>query len=107
MSIFARIMTEKKYISVIIPLKLEWEPCYSLPESLCQESVSVGDRVKVKFANRMYSGVVSKTDIVPETALSKIKDIEEVENGLERINPKEIELWRMVAEYYLCSIGEV
>lgn len=100
-------MTEKKYISVIIPLKLEWEPCYSLPESLCQESVSVGDRVKVKFANRMYSGVVSKIDIVPETALSKIKDIEEVENGLERINPKEIELWRMVAEYYLCSIGEV
>ena len=83
-------MTEKKYISVIIPLKLEWEPCYSLPESLCQESVSVGDRVKVKFANRMYSGVVSKIDIVPETALSKIKDIEEVENGLERINPKEI-----------------
>ena len=100
-------MTEKRYISVILPLKLEWEPCYSLPESLCQESVSVGDRVKVKFANRMYSGVVSKTDIVPETALSKIKDIEEVENGLERINPKEIELWRMVAEYYLCSIGEV
>ena len=107
MPIFAKIMTEKKYISVILPLKLEWEPCYSLPASLCQKSVSVGDRVKVWFANRVYSGVVSAVDVIPETAISKIKSIEEVENGLERINPKEIELWRMVAEYYMCSIGEV
>ena len=107
MSIFARIMAEKKYISVIIPLKLEWEPCYSLPENVSIEGISVGDRVKVKFANRLYSGVVSATDVQPETAISKIKAIEEVENGLERINPKEIELWRMVSDYYLCTIGEV
>ena len=100
-------MTEKKYISVILPLKLEWEPCYSLPEIFGKEGVSVGDRVKVRFANRLYSGVVSAVDIVPETSLSKIKDIEEIEKGLERIYPTEIELWRMVADYYLCSIGEV
>lgn len=100
-------MHEPSYISVIIPLKLEWEPCYRLPDRLDPENVVIGDRVKVRFANRMYSGVVSATDVRPETDASKIKDIEEVEQGLERILPQEIELWRRVADYYLCTIGEV
>ena len=100
-------MSEPSYISVIIPLKLEWEPCYHLPDSIDPGSVAIGDRVKVRFANRMYSGVVSATDVSPETNASKIKDIEEIEHGLERILPQEIELWRKVADYYLCTIGEV
>lgn len=100
-------MTGLSFISVILPLKLEWEPCYCLPEDISPEEISVGDRVKVKFANRPYSGVVSATGITPDTAVSKIKPIEEVEKGLERILPQEIELWRRVADYYLCTIGEV
>ena len=100
-------MSEPSYISVIIPLKLEWEPCYHLPDSIDPGSVAIGDRVKVRFANRMYSGVVSATEVRPETDASKIKDIEEIEHGLERILPQEIELWRKVADYYLCTIGEV
>lgn len=100
-------MTEPSYISVIIPLKLEWEPCYRLPDNIDPGSVVIGDRVKVRFANKLYSGVVSATEIRPETDESKIKDIEEIEQGLERILPQEIELWRRVADYYLCTIGEV
>jgi len=93
-----------KYISVILPLKLEWEPCYAVPE---QEEVQVGDRVKVTFANREYSGVVSATDIKPDTDPKKIKPILFLERDMERILPEEIELWRTVADYYLCSTGEV
>ena len=100
-------MSEPSYISVIIPLKLEWEPCYRLPDNIDPGNVVIGDRVKVRFANRMYSGVVSTTDVRPETDESKIKDIEEIEHGLERILPQEIELWRRVSDYYLCMIGEV
>ncbi len=100
-------MAKLTYISVILPLRLEWEPCYSLPESISPENVITGDRVKVKFANRTYSGVVSATDIEPDTSASKIKEIEEIESELERILPEEIELWRRVSDYYLCTIGEV
>ena len=71
------------------------------------ESIIVGDRVKVTFANRTYSGVISATGILPETELSKIRDIVEIEEGLERILPEEIELWRKVADYYMCTVGEV
>ena len=100
------------YISVILPLKLEWEPCYALPESIqtSQErihGVHVGDRVKVLFAGKAYTGVVSATGIEPQTELAKIKEIVSVERDLERIREEEIALWRRVAEYYMCSVGEV
>ena len=100
-------MRQIAYVTVIIPLRLEWEPCYSLPDSIERESIIVGDRVKVTFANRTYSGVISATGILPETELSKIRDIVEIEEGLERILPEEIELWRKVADYYMCTVGEV
>ena len=100
-------MNELTCISVILPLKLEWEPCYCLPEDISPEDVHVGSRVKVRFANRGYSGVVGAVGVVPETDSSKIKPIDSVETGLESIFPQEIELWRRVADYYMCTVGEV
>lgn len=95
-------MEQKHYISVILPLKLEWEPCYST----C-EKIFTGNRVRVKFANKEYIGVVSCTDITPNIDLAKIKDIEAVEADMPGVLGEEIELWRRVAEYYMCTIGEV
>ena len=95
------------YISVILPLKLEWEPCYSLPSGMDSSDVKAGDRVKVQFAGKVYSGVVSKVGVKPETDPSKIKPIICIEEGLEPVLEEEMELWRQVAGYYLCSIGEV
>ena len=100
-------MAELTYISVILPLKLDWEPCYSIPEGMPAESVAVGDRVKVTFAGKAYSGVVSGVGIQPDTEPSKIKAFDCLEDGLERIFPEEIELWKKVATYYMCSVGEV
>lgn len=72
---------------------------------------SVGDRVRVAFAGngkgREYIGIVSGTDIEPEIAEDRIKDIVGIEQGLVRISEQEIALWRTVADYYMCSIGEV
>lgn len=99
-------MDKKTYISVILPLKLEWEPCYSVPESY-GGGIVAGDRVRVAFANRSYVGVVSAVGIEPDIEPSRILPIKSVERGLERILPQEIELWRKVAGYYMCSIGEV
>ena len=100
-------MDRSFYISVILPLKLEWEPCYSLPSGMDSSDVKAGDRVKVQFAGKVYSGVVSKVGVKPETDPSKIKPIICIEEGLEPVLEEEMELWRQVAGYYLCSIGEV
>ena len=101
-------MEKIRYISVILPLKLEWEPCYALrlePSSTVEPCT--GDRVKVKFAHHEYVGVISRTDMVPDIDPKKIHEIVSLENGLERILPEEIALWRAVAEYYMCTVGEV
>lgn len=96
------LMSATRYISVILPLKLEWEPCYSIDRDVC-----IGDRVKVVFAGREYSGVVSGKDIRPDIDRKKIKPVITVEDDMGRILPMEMELWRKVAEYYLCTVGEV
>ncbi len=98
-------MPQIKYISVILPLRLEWIPCYSVPEEA--GAIKVGDRVKVTFANRRYSGVVCATGVTPETEAGKIKPILSVEHEMEKILPQEIEFWKAISDYYLCSIGEV
>ena len=124
-------MATRTYISVILPLKLEWEPCYALPQSIqvsqegrpvikegqerdrdgqrgiTVERVKVGDRVKVEFARKAYTGVVSAVGIEPQTDPEKIKEFITIETGLERIREEEIALWRRVAEYYMCTVGEV
>lgn len=95
------------YISVILPLKLDWEPCYSLPDSVKAADVEVGSRVRVTFANRSYSAVVSAVGITPDTDSKKIKPISSLEEGMSPVLKEEIALWRNVSDYYLCSIGEV
>ena len=98
-------MDKRAYISVILPLKLEWEPCYYVAGS--DRIPSVGERVKVIFSNKEYIGVISGVDINPDTDPAKIKGIVSFEDGMGKVMPEEIELWKQIAEYYLCTAGEV
>lgn len=100
-------MEEKYFISVILPLKLEWEPSYYVAESEIGTTIHTGDRVRVRFSGKEYVGVISATDIVPDTEVGRILPVIGIEDNLERITEEEIALWRQVAEYYLCSVGEV
>ena len=97
-------MASPTYIQVILPLRLEWEPCYRLPEGV---HADVGDRVRVRFANQEYVGAVSAVDVQPQTDESRILPILALEEGLPKVLPEEIKFWRAVSDYYLCSIGEV
>ena len=97
-------MDAKRYIQVILPLRLEWEPCYLLPEGV---QVAVGDRVRVRFARQEYVGAVSALDVTPQTDENRILPILAVEAGLPKVLPEEIRFWKAVSDYYLCSVGEV
>ena len=97
-------MADKTYIQVILPLRLEWEPCYRLPEGV---HVDVGDRVRVRFARQEYVGAVSAVNVQPQTDENRILSILAPEEGLPKVLPDEIRFWRSVSDYYLCSVGEV
>ena len=79
-------METQKFISVILPLKLEWEPCYSLPEDTYD--ICVGQRVKVRFAFKEYIGVVSAVGITPEIAVDRIQSIVRYVKQGNRISPE-------------------
>ncbi len=95
-------MIETGFISVIVPLKLEWEPVYAVAE----KNVAIGDRITVKFAGKEYVAVVSGVNASPTTPIEKVKDIGEVLE-LSKVSLEEIRLWRKVADYYMCTVGEV
>ena len=96
-----------KYLKVILPLKLDWEPCYSYAPADGAAVPEIGSRVNVRFAGRRYIGVVSGKDIVPEIEASKIQRIIGVEDGIAPITEAELKLWRFVSDYYMCTVGEV
>ena len=95
-------MERKRYISVILPLKLEWEPCYWI-----EQDVHQGDRVRVSFAFKEYIGVVDQIGIEPDIEPDKIKPVIDIEADMPSVLPQEIELWKKIAQYYLCTVGEV
>lgn len=96
-----------KYLKVILPLKLDWEPCYSVLPGTEGGVPSVGTRVSVRFAGRQYVGVVSESDVAPDIELTKIQRIIRVEDGISPVTEAEMRLWRFVSDYYLCPVGEV
>lgn len=91
------------YIQVILPLRLGWEPYY---RTSC-EDVAVGMRASVRFAGRQYVAVVSAVGVRPDVDESRILDIDSLERHLDPIGIEEMQLWRFIADYYLCSVGEV
>ena len=96
-------MTNKTpYIQVILPLRLEWEPFYVVEEGL---SVAVGDRVEVVFAGRRYIGVVCAVNVTPTPGIKSILPARN--SDLPAIFPEEIRFWQEMAQYYLCTVGEV
>lgn len=100
----------RHYASVILPVKFSGEVSYIVPNIF---EVERGSRVKVELANRIYPGVV-KEILSSEEVPTHTPDGKEIQykpllsvEPLPKILPTEIELWEQVAQYYLCSVGEV
>ena len=96
------ILDNRQYIQTILPLRLEWEPWYYTD---C--NVGIGSRIRVKFAGREYVAVVSALADNPQISPEKVQPAIGLAQGLEPISEAELKLWRFIAEYYLCTVGEV
>lgn len=98
------------FIQVLLPLRLKWEPFYSCPADTLPVPPGVGDRVRVEFGGKEYVGVVTVSDAAAgaeRIGLERIMPVIGLAEGLEKVSEEEIALWRLVADYYLCTPGEV
>jgi len=92
------------YVDVILPLFLQASYTYAVPDT---EEVREGDRVLVQFGKkRIYTAVVLEIhDRAPEAY--EAKPILEILDRHFAIRPEQLRYWRWMAQYYLCSMGDV
>ena len=95
------------FVDVILPLPLAGSFTYRLSES-CGTGVQTGSRVVVQFgAKRYYTAiVVRKHDEEPQGDY-EIKEVVEVLDAEPIVQPMQLRLWQWIADYYMCSIGDV
>lgn len=93
------------YADCIVPLPLEGVFTYSVPTHLSQK-VQVGCRVNVPFgAKKQYAALVTR--LHDEKPACQTKDILAVLEEEAMLMPNQLKLWQWVAEYYMCTLGEV
>ena len=93
------------YADVILPLPLDNAYTYALPEQIAH-LVQVGSRVIVPFGNRkFYSAVV--ISIHQQKPDYTVKEVLELLDERPVVLPAQMRLWRWIADYYLCTLGEV
>ncbi len=94
------------YAEVILPLPLFGTFTYSIPTTL-EGKAAVGHRVIVPFGQKKYyTGIIeSITPVAPEGF--EVKDISSVLDPWPVVKHPQLKLWEWIAEYYLCTAGDV
>ena len=94
-----------QYADVILPLPLQGAFTYALPPQLAAQP-QVGSRVIVPFGSRkFYTAIVVR--LHDETPPYPTKHISDVLDEKPVILPEQLRLWKWIADYYLCSLGDV
>ena len=93
------------FADIIIPLALPRNYTWSIPERF-QEQVRVGVRVEVELRKKRYAGVIkslhnNKPSAFEPKGILNVLDVEPI------IHEQQLQLWEWIANYYLCSEGEV
>jgi primosomal protein N' (replication factor Y) (superfamily II helicase) len=93
------------FAEVLIPLALPKNYTWAVPAHLA-EQVQPGVRVEVALKNKKYAGIIKLLHPnAPESF--QPKEILNVLDDVPIIFPQQLELWQWLANYYLCSEGEV
>ena len=90
---------------IILPLALEEEYTYRVPEALCEQA-RVGMRALVQFGSkRYYYAIISQLIEESDRPLGQLKSIIALPDREAIVTSREIDLWRWGATYYICSLG--
>lgn len=96
------------YAEVLLPLAVNVSFTYHVPEEY-ENKIGVGYRVIVPLGrrNKFYTGIVLSLRTEKPEGNYDIKDIVLVPDEYPIIIHPQLKLWSWIADYYLCSEGEV
>ncbi len=96
---------EKRYVEVLLPLKMKEPLTYRLPSGW---EADAGTWVQVPLRGHPALGVVTEVrDSAPAGVnLSSIEPVAALPDH-PAVTPEELSFWQSVADYYMCTAGEV
>lgn len=95
------------FAEVILPLALEGVFTYLIPDVLLPE-IAVGKRVAVQFGEkRQYAALVCRVTEATTVPQARLKPILAVLDTEPIIAEHQLQFWQWIADYYMCSMGEV
>lgn len=94
------------FTQVLLPLAIPGNLTYRVPEEL-NEFVTEGKRVVVQVGKRkLYTGIVtSVSEDVPQGF--EVKYILSVLDDMPIVSTEQLEFWKWISNYYMCTLGEV
>jgi primosomal protein N' (replication factor Y) (superfamily II helicase) len=98
--------TARMFAEVIIPLALPKNYTWAVPQHM-QDALQPGCRVEVNLGkNKKYAGIVKRIHQEAPTTF-EAKDILNLLDPEPVVQPFQLQLWTWIADYYMCSEGEV
>lgn len=96
----------EKFVDVILPLPLHSCFTYSLPEEMAEE-VQIGCRIVVPFGRKKYyTGIVRNVHYLKPQEY-EVKEVTALLDAHPILLPLQFKFWEWVADYYLCTQGDV
>lgn len=96
-----------EYVEVVVPLPLQTTFTYRIPQEMRSLPIGVGFRVIVPFGRKkFYTGIVVGLPMTPPQGF-EIKELAMILDGIPVVRNPQLKLWDWVADYYLCSTGDV
>lgn len=94
------------FVELILPLALNQNYTYRVPPALVS-SIEVGMRVVAPLGKRkLYTGIVREIHLSKPEGF-QAKDIVEIIDQEAVVSEKQLQFWQWIANYYLCTMGEV
>ena len=94
------------FVDVVLPLALPGFYTYRVPSDM-MEDIEVGKRCIVQFGRgKMYSVIIVQKHHTPPKQY-EAKYVETIVDESPLVTKHQIDLWKWISSYYMCTVGEV
>ena len=108
---FAFEMTNQSLYDIILPLAIADVYTYNIPDVLLpianRQSPITGCRVLVPLGKKSVIGIIYRRHEGELAPNIKVRDVIQVIDEQPIVTPKQLQLWEWLAQYYMCTLGEV
>ena len=98
-------MSNTILIDIILPLAIADAYTYRVPSNM--PTPLAGMRVLVPLGKKTITGIVYRLHEGDLPASVKVRDIVDIIDTQPVVTPHQVRLWQWMAEYYMCTLGEV